>query len=478
MIPYAAGGTALDVVAQRESRSMARTIGTDIGVALVRGEGSHVWDEHGRRYLDLTAGSGVLAVGHGHPVVRAALHAQLDEFTHGGWQFSCPARARLTERLAALLPWDDPVLLWCTTGSEAVEAALKTVRAATGRRQVLGFLGGYHGKTAGALGVTANAAFRSIVSELPVAGLSLPYPTAAGYLAVGAPTTAGHRFGQEILEHPDFGLSGVAGLIVETVQGAGGMQAAAPGFLTELREFTWRHGLLLVMDEIFTGFGRTGAMFGFQHEGVVPDLVVLGKALGGGLPVSLVAGPRELLTAIPSLGQTSTFSANPVACAGGLAVLDLVAELELPTRAGANGDLLVAAFTALDVPGVRLEVIGRGLMIGVRVTEAPTADRAGFTAGVVRGMRERGVIALRGGADGAVVKWTPPLTITADELTGSVAVLTEALTEQVRVAEAEPVSSSRQRTSYPRPPASMLPPKAAVSMYADALALATLEARR
>jgi 4-aminobutyrate aminotransferase-like enzyme len=422
-----ATGTVLETVARRESPSMAHTITSDIGIALTRGRGCRVWDEEGREYLDLTAGSGVLALGHGHPRVTSAMREQLDTFVHGGWQYGCPARAELAERLAAALPWDDPVLLWCTTGSEAVEAALKVARAATGRRQVVGFLGGYHGKTAGALTVTGNAGFRAGVTEIPVAGLSLPYPTAQGHLPPGASLESGHDFGRGILEHPDFGAADVAGLIVETVQGAGGMQAAAPGLLRELRDFTSRNGMLLIVDEIFTGFGRTGAMFGFEHENVLPDLVVLGKALGGGLPLSLVAGPRELLQAVPPLRQTSTFSANPVACAAGNVVLDVLRDERLPQRTAVLGDLLVREVDRLDIGAVRLATIGRGLMTGVRVEQAPTADRGAFTRSVIRRMRGLGVLALRGGADGAVVKWTPPLTISEEELLRSVAVLGEAL---------------------------------------------------
>ncbi|MBS2962049.1 aspartate aminotransferase family protein [Actinocrinis puniceicyclus] len=426
---------ALRVLAARESPSMAATIGNDIGVALTRGRGTRVWDEDGREYLDLTAGSGVHALGHAHPAVLAAMQAQLAEFAHGGWQFSCPARARLTERLCTVLPWPDPMILWCTTGSEAVEAVLKVARAATGRRQVLGFLGGYHGKTSGALTVTANAAFRADVTEVPVAGLSLPYPVAPGHVPPGAAPGRGHRFGQEILDHPDFGGADVAGLIVETVQGAGGMQAAAPGLLTELRRHTAERGQLLILDEIFTGFGRTGAMFGFCHEDVQPDLVVLGKALGGGLPVAAVAGPRELLGALAPLRQTSTFSANPVACAAGVAVLDVLQTQQMPARAAVAGQRLVDAVRALQVPGVRLEAIGRGLMTGVRVAQAPDTDRGAFTRGVVRRMREAGVLALRGGADGAVIKWTPPLNISDADLDLSVEVLAAALGGQAEAAQ-------------------------------------------
>jgi 4-aminobutyrate aminotransferase-like enzyme len=179
-------------------------------------------------------------------------------------------------------------------------------------------------------------------------------------------------------------------------------------------------------------------MFGFQHENVVPDLVILGKALGGGLPVSLVAGPRELLGAVPPLRQTSTFSANPVACAAGTAVLDTLLNERLPERAALLGDALVRQVAEVEVPQVRLETIGRGLMTGVRVAAAPGGDRGGFTRSVVRRMRGLGVLALRGGADGAVVKWTPPLTVSEEELARSVAVLAEALT-----AEADAVRSGR-----------------------------------
>lgn len=421
---------ALAVIAGRESPSMATTIENEIGFAVDRAEGCFLWDERGQSYLDLTAGSGVHALGHGDPGLLAAMRAQLHRFTHGGWQVGCPARAELSTALAEALPWDDPVLLYCTTGSEAVEAALKVARAATGRRQVLGFLGGYHGKTAGSLSVTANAAFRRDVTEIPQAGLSLPYPAAEAFLPGGTVTpspASSLSFGQDILEHPDFGLAGVAALMVEVVQGAGGMQASAPGLLRALREFTTRHGVLLVVDEIYTGFGRTGRMFGFEHEGVTPDLVVLGKAMGGGLPVSVVAGPRELMARIPSLRQTSTFSANPVACAAGAYVLRRIREERLVEGAARLGDALATAIGEIRVPGIRLAVRGRGLMIGVHVHEAPVTDRGSFTRMVVSEMRRRGVLVLRGGSDGSVIKLTPPLTMPIEAVEETVSTLRDSL---------------------------------------------------
>jgi 4-aminobutyrate aminotransferase-like enzyme len=424
--------TILRGITGRECPAMSATIENDIGLAVERAEGMFLWDENGRRYLDLTAGSGVNALGHGDPELLARMTEQLGTFVHGGWQLGCPARVELSEQLAELLPWPDPVLLYCATGSEAVEGALKVARAATGRRQVLGFLGGYHGKTGGSLGVTANAQFRRDVTELPVASMSLPYPTAPGYLSSTDRTPPGQTFsyGQNMLEHPDFGLGDVAALIVETVQGAGGMLAASPHWLAELREFTRRHGMLLVLDEIYTGFGRTGRMFGFQHDAVVPDLVVLGKALGGGLPVSVVAGPRELMDCLAPLRQTSTFSANPVACAAGAHVLRRLSAEDLPRRAGELGDALAAAVGALRIPGVHLTLRGRGLMLGVHVAADAATNGAAFARSVVARMRDLGALVLRGGADGQVVKLTPPLTM-PDEVVGeAVAVLEQAIRDQ------------------------------------------------
>ncbi|RJQ78875.1 aspartate aminotransferase family protein [Amycolatopsis panacis] len=422
-------GTAMRELTRFESPSMSVTIENDIGLIVSHADGPYLWDRDGRRYLDLTAGSGVHALGHGDPGLLTAMAEQLHSFAHGGWQLGCPARAELSGRLAELLPWPDPVLLYCTTGSEAVEGALKVARAATGRRQILGFLGGYHGKTGGSLAVTANSSLRRDVTELPTAAMSLPYPSAGGYLTAEAvPSGAEFAWGQEILEHPDFGLDDVAALVVEPVQGAGGMLAASPGWLAHLREFTRKHGILLVLDEIYTGFGRTGSMFGFQHDGVVPDLVVLGKALGGGLPVSLVAGPRAVMKRIAPLRQTSTFSANPVACAAGNYVVRRVVEDDLSRRAAETGDALAAALAALRIPGIEITLCGRGLMLGARVH---TTGGAGFVKAVVARMRELGVLVLRGGPDGEVVKLTPPLTLPADAATAAIEAFAKAIRDEL-----------------------------------------------
>lgn len=414
-----------------EALSMTSTIARDIGVTVTRAEGCRVFDEAGRGYLDLTAGSGVLALGHGDPEVRAAMHEQVDLFTHGGWQLSSPARARLTRMLCEMAPWPDTAVLLTTSGSEAVEAALKVARAATGRRQVLGFLGGYHGKTAGSLEVTAHAAFRVGATDLPVAVLSLPYPAAPRYVECDEAPVGALDFGQAILDHPDFGREAVAGIVVEMVQGAGGMTAAAPGLLPALRAFTKRHGMLLVLDEIFTGFGRTGRTWAFEHEDVVPDLITIGKAMGGGLPLSAVLGPRSLVDALGPLKQTSTFSGNPVACAAGAVTLAAIRDRGLSACATDLGAVFARALGTVDVDGVRVCPIGRGLMVGARLDFDDASAPATVTQEVIAEMRARGVLALRGGAGGNVVKFTPPLTISAAALDEAAMVFAESLAAAV-----------------------------------------------
>lgn len=418
-------GSVLAETLATEARSMTATI-AEIGITVARAEGCRVFDEDGRGYWDMTAGSGVLALGHCDRDVCEAIHEQVDSFLHGGWQFVSPSRARLTRMLCEMAPWPDAAVLLTTSGSEAVETALKVARAASGRRQVLGFLGGYHGKTAGSLEVTAHAPFRADVTDGPVATLSLPYPAAARYIEPNEPLAASFDFGQAILEHADFGRDAVAALVVEVVQGAGGMTAAAPGLLRALRSFTKRHGMLLIVDEIFTGLGRTGANWAFEHDDVVPDLITIGKAAGGGLPFGAVLGSRPLLDALTPLKQTSTFSGNPVACAAGAATLATIRACDLDSRAARLGLEFARSLAAIEVDGIRVCTIGRGLMIGARL-DLEGDHKPRIAERVTAEMRARGVLALRGGSTGNVVKFTPPLTTPQVALDDAVAALGESI---------------------------------------------------
>jgi 4-aminobutyrate aminotransferase-like enzyme len=293
-----------------------------------------------------------------------------------------------------------------------VEASLKVARLATGKPAVLSFLGGFHGKTGGSLAVTANPRLRSGVSAVAPDVFRLPYPDAAGTRGAGE-TLA---WIEEILTHPDFDLEGIAGIIVEPIQGSTGMTAPPSGFLAGLRELTARLGLLLIVDDIFTGFGRSGRMFGFDEEGVVPDIAVLGKALGGGLPISVIAGPATVMRHIPAYKQTSTFSGHPLGCAAGLAVLDVIEQEGLSANAAARGEQLRSNLERLSGDGVRVTVTGRGLMLGVRLDTGSRDASRELATELARQLPTVGVLCLRGGTWGNVIKITAPLILTAEEV--------------------------------------------------------------
>lgn len=284
--------------------------------------GSNILDLDGNRYVDLASGFGVAAIGHRHPRVVAAVRAQAGLLLHGmGDVAAHPARVALGARLAALAPMPDATVYFAVSGSDAVEIALKTAILATGRAGVLAFAGAYHGLSLGALAATSRPEFRR-----PFAGELRPLVVHAPY---GAGTTA--------LARALRALGGRLGaVLVEPMLGREGIVPPPAGWLAELAALARAHDALFVADEIFTGFGRTGADFAVTRHGVVPDLVCCGKALGGGLPIAAVLGRRELLAAWPAQGEaihTGTFLAHPLACAAALETLAILAEERLAERA-------------------------------------------------------------------------------------------------------------------------------------------------
>jgi 4-aminobutyrate aminotransferase-like enzyme len=416
-----------------EARTTSEPLQAGLPVVWARAAGTSVWDLAGREYLDLTSGAGVASVGHSHPAVVAAVTSQAQELLHTGWQFASEQRLSLLGRLKELLPAHLDSFVLTVTGTEAVEAALKLVTAATGRRSVISFQGGYHGKTAGSLRVTARSTFRRGVVDRSAETGRLIYPDCAHCpLELRYPDCQMRcaAVTERLLDHPDFDWGDVAAVIAEPVLGAGGMVVPPPEFLPWLRRLCDQHGVLLVLDEIYTGFGRTGQMFGFEHGHVRPDVVVMGKALGGGLPIAMVAAPRELTEAMPPLLQTSTFSGSPVACAAGHAVLDVLAKEDLAANAAARGQQLLRLLAAAaDRWPAVLDVRGLGLMVGIELHPADPGRGARACAEVVSGCARRGVLVAGGGLRGNVVKVTPPLTISAGECDKSFEVLSASLEE-------------------------------------------------
>lgn len=372
--------------------------------------GSNVLDVDGNRYLDLTSGFGVAAVGHRHPRVVAAIHRQSERLLHAlGDVHAHPERARLARRLAERVPVDDARIYFGVSGSDAVEIALKTARLVTGRSLVLAFTPAYHGLTLGALSLTSRRAFAEPFHPwLGVPVLRQPY---GGDLdLIDRLLTAGS----------------VAAVIFEPVIGREGVTFPPPGWLAGIARRARRHGTLVVSDEVFAGFGRSGEWFGVDADGVRPDLLVCGKALGGGMPLAAVAGREEILEAWSTGGEalhTATFVAHPVACAAANAALDVLEEGDLPARARWLGEQLMGP--RLDALPTRIgpleHVAWRGLLAGLRLATASAA------AALSQRLLARGVLALAGGADGRVLQIAPPLTISEEQLRLALDILEQVL---------------------------------------------------
>lgn len=373
--------------------------------------GSNVRDVDGNLYLDVTSGFGVAAVGHAHPRVVAAVREQAGRLLHGlGDVHAHPLRVELAERLVRQAPVDEAQVFFSISGAEAVEISLKTALAATGRPGILAFEPSYHGLTLGALAVTSREEFRApFAAHLHAHVRRLPF-------ACGP-----ERIGEAL------GGREIGAVIVEPIVGREGVLVPPAGWLAALAEACRSTGTLLVADEVFTGFGRTGRTFAVEAEGVRPDLLCCGKALGGGVPIAAVIARRDLFRCWETPGEarhTATFVANPLACAAALAVLDVLDEEGLPARAARLGPVMGRRLQGWQkrFPGV-VEIRGRGLLWGV---ELATAAAARAWAGEAR---SRGVLMLAGGPGGRVAQIVPPLVIPEPLLDAALGVLEQALEE-------------------------------------------------
>ena len=388
--------------------------------------GCNVRDVDGNQYLDLTAAFGVALAGHSHPRIAAAVAEQAHRLLHGMGDVHPPeSKLALLERLTALAPWEGARAVFGSSGSEAIEIALKTALLATGHSGILAFAGGYHGLTLGALAATEREFFRHPFERRLYGGIvRAPYPTERDGPA--ALITA-LDFVEEALAQGAPGGDRIGSVIVEPVQGRGGARLPAQGFLPGVAERTRAAGALLVHDEVLTGFGRTGRLFAHEHEGVVPDLLCVGKAFGGGLPISACLGPPHVMDAWPeSKGEamhTSTFLGHPVGCAAALAFLDVLVDDDLVRRSAEAGRMILTGLSrGLEGVGGVLEVRGRGLLMGVELK----GRRSGVNL-AERALRE-GLLLLPAGEWGDVVELIPPATLTEAQIDHAV----DAVTEVVR----------------------------------------------
>mgnify|MGYP000330218961 CR=1 FL=1 len=408
-----------------------------------RARGMEVWDAGGRRYLDMTAAFGVAAAGHANGRVIKAAQRQLACLPHAMGDVHPHARkAELARELSRITfeRWsrqkgkkqrtvaEHGKVIFCNSGFEAVEAALKTAHLATGRRGMLAFEGGYHGLGYGALNATHRSFFREpFLTQLGQFGRFVPFPTDEEVLS-------------DVLERVRHELQkgDVGAVVVEPVQARGGIRVPPTGFLPALRRLCDAHGALLILDEIYTGFGRTGAWFACEHVNVVPDLVCLGKALTGGFPLSACVGRADLMDAAWPASQgeaihTSTFLGNPVGCAMALAQIEEIRERALVRNSARIGALFLNELKALEPRFANWEVEARGLglMLGVELRREGRPDGAGVMR-VVQGLLRRGVVVLPEGEWGQVISFTPPLIMNAGHVRRVVAALCQAMEEAAK----------------------------------------------
>jgi 4-aminobutyrate aminotransferase-like enzyme len=396
-----------------ESRNVT-FLADDFPIFWESARGATVVDADGNEYVDCTAAFGVTNAGHCNAHVVRAVADQAHRLMHGmGDVHPTAMRVQLFERLATILPSALGKGFLATTGSEAVEAALKTAMLATGKAGFAAYRGAYHGLSFGALTVSGIERFREpFAAALRTQPLLLDYPRAGGQSAALAASQA-----LDALAARD----DIAALVIEPIQGRAGCIIPPDGYLASLRAICDELGILMIVDEIYTGFGRTGDWFAINRDGALPDIVCIGKAMGSGFPISAAIGRSEIMDAWPSsTGEalhTSTYLGNPMGCAAALATIDEMQRLQLPARAAALGARLGPQLERLRAhPGV-LDVRGRGLCWGVQLG---SADLASTT---VKNALARGVILLQAGVEGDTIAVSPPLVIAESELDRAVEVL-------------------------------------------------------
>lgn len=414
-------------IAERRKTAIARGVGMQTQIYVERAENAEVWDVEGRRYIDFAAGIAVVNTGHRHPRVMAAVAAQLERFTHTCHQvLPYESYIALGERLNARVPGDfEKRTIFVTTGAEAVENAVKIARIATGRSAVIAFGGAFHGRTFMGMALTGKvqpykAGFGPMMPDV----YHVPFP-----IGLHGTSTADALAGIQKLFKADLDPARVAAIIIEPVQGEGGFYQAPAELMRSLRTLCDEHGIVLIADEVQTGFARTGKLFAMEHYDVVPDLTCMAKGLGGGLPIAAVTGRASIMDAAHPGGLGGTYGGNPLGIAAAHAVLDVIEEEGLCDRANALGSRLRQRLEAMRerVPEIA-EVRGPGFMVAVEFNRpgegAPHPD---FANRVKAEAQARGLILLTCGVHGNVIRFLAPITIPDAVFAEALDILEEAM---------------------------------------------------
>jgi diaminobutyrate-2-oxoglutarate transaminase len=417
---------------QANRESNARSYPRRLPIAIQSAKGLEIVDVDGNTYIDCLAGAGTIALGHNHPVIIAAIQAALaSELPLHTLDLTTPIKDQFVEELFASLPPEfarNARIQFCgPTGADATEAAIKLVKTATGNRSMISFHGGYHGMTNGALSLTGNLKAKQAVSGLMPDVHFFPYPYSYrcpfGLGGELGELTSSHYI-EAILDDPESGIVAPAGMILEAVQGEGGVIPAPDRWLQNIRRITKERGIPLIVDEIQSGFGRTGQLFAFERSGIMPDVLLLSKAIGGSLPLSVVLYHQDLDQWGPG-AHAGTFRGNQLAMAAGIASLRFIHSENLADHAAVMGDRLISHLQHLqqDIPWVG-EVRGRGLMVGLEVVDPtkPANSRGIYPQAAEMATRiqkecfRRGLIIELGGRYGSVVRFLPPLIVTGAQI--------------------------------------------------------------
>jgi 4-aminobutyrate aminotransferase len=416
-----------------EAHHLSPVLGRYFERSWSHGEGHRLYDTAGRAYLDFANGIAVTALGHAHPRVTAAIHAQVDRLIGptGAMGFSQPV-VTLAGLLADTLPGPIDTIMFLNSGSEAIDGALKLARRVTGRPGIVAFRNGFHGRTFGATSITtSNINYRSGYEPLLPGVYFAPFPAAYRDFDGDEGRASASCLGiLESLFTTVIAPTSVAAIVIEPVQGEGGYTPAPPAFLRGLRSICDEHGIMLIADEVQSGFGRTGRMWAFEAADVVPDVVVVAKAIANGLPLSGIATRRELQERWGKGAHGSTYGGNPVACAAGIAVLETIRDEGLVGNARERGTELSGGLRRLMAEDERIgDVRGPGLMVGVelvhdRATKEPDGDLA---TSLIARCAELGLLVLSCGQAHQVVRFIPPIDATAAEIAEAIELFGEAL---------------------------------------------------
>jgi LysW-gamma-L-lysine/LysW-L-ornithine aminotransferase len=367
-------------------------------LVIVRGDGARLWDEQGNEYLDCVGGQGTANLGHAHPVITQAIQAQAARLVSCPEMFYNPQRAAYSARLSELAPGKMERVFLCNSGAEAVEAALKFSRYSTGRQKIVAAMRGFHGRTMGALSATWQRKYREPFEPLVPGFQHVPY--------------------NQIDKLADACDNDTAAVILEAVQGEGGVYPGTREYLQGAQALCREHGALLILDEVQTGFGRTGKLFAAEHYGLEPDLICLAKSIAAGMPMGAVLLGERVAGLSPGL-HGSTFGGNPLSCAGAQATLDVMESEQIPARAAATGDYLLARLGEIDSPLIR-EIRGLGLMVGIEIRQK--------VAPYLQALMQQGILALPAGL--TVIRLLPPLVITTTQIDQVVAALAAVLADK------------------------------------------------